>query len=118
MPINSINSIALFAGGSGRIGRFAFSLQPSDTPLSSCSSLVKMGHSLSLGLCDLATMFAKDAAPADAAATRAANLVRTVEDVEKALDTMVAVEGVSGFNPHCHILVTDGCFYGKAKSII
>jgi Putative transposase. len=21
-----------------------------------------------------------------------------------------------GFNPHCHILVTDGCFYGKTKS--
>ena len=23
-----------------------------------------------------------------------------------------------GFNPYCHILVTDGCFCGKAKSII
>jgi len=23
-----------------------------------------------------------------------------------------------GFNPHCHILVMGGCFYGKAKSII
>ena len=101
--------IALFAGGSlcpsgcGRIGRLAFSLQASDTPLSICSSSGKMGHSLSLGLCDLATVVAKDAALADAAATRAANLVRTVEDVEKALDTMVAVEGVSGL-----LIVKDG----------
>ena len=95
--------IALFAGGSGRIGRLAFSLQPSDTPLSICSSSGKMGHSLSLGRCDLATVVAKSAALADAAATRAANLVRNVEDVEKALDTMMAVEGVSGL-----LIVKDG----------
>ena len=101
--------IGLFAGGSlgpsggGRFGRLAFSLQPSDTPLSICSSSGKMGHSLSLGLCDLATVVAKDAALADAAATRTANLVRTVEDVEKALNTMVAVAGVSGL-----LIVKDG----------
>jgi ApbE superfamily uncharacterized protein (UPF0280 family) len=100
--------IGLFPGGSlcplgcGRIGQLAFSLQASDTPLSICSSSGKMGHSLSLGLCDLATVVAKDAALADAAA-RAANLVRTVEDVEKALDTMVAVAGVIGL-----LIVKDG----------
>jgi ApbE superfamily uncharacterized protein (UPF0280 family) len=95
--------IGLFAGGSGRIGRLAFSLQASDTPLSICSSSGKMGHSLSLGLCDLATVVAKDAALADAAATRAANLVRTVADVEKALETMAAIAGVSGL-----LIVKDG----------
>ncbi|MCX5832558.1 MAG: UPF0280 family protein [Deltaproteobacteria bacterium] len=95
--------IGLFPGGSGKIGRLAFSLQASDTPLSICSSSGKMGHSLSLGLCDLATVVAKDAALADAVATRAANLVRTVEDVEKALDTMVAIAGVSGL-----LIVKDG----------
>jgi uncharacterized protein len=95
--------IGLFPGGSGRIGQLAFLLQASDTPLSICSSSGKMGHSLSLGLCDLATVVAKDAALADAAATRAANLVRTVEDVEKALNTMVAIEGVSGL-----LIVKDG----------
>ena len=95
--------IALYAGGSGKLGRLGLSLQPCDTPLSICSSSGKMGHSLSLGLCDLATVIAKDAALADAAATRAANLVRTVEDVEMALNTMVAVAGVSGL-----LIVKDG----------
>ena len=95
--------IAIYPGGSGKLGRLAFSLQPTETPLSICSSSGKMGHSLSLGLCDLATVVAKDAALADAAATRAANLVRTVEDVEKALETMVAVAGVSGL-----LIVKDG----------
>ena len=55
-----------------------------------------MGHSLSLGQCDLATVVAKDAALADAAATLAANLVKTVADVEPALNQMVSIEGVSG----------------------
>jgi len=88
--------IGLYPGESGQIGRLAFSLQARDTPLSICSSSGKMGHSLSLGQCDLATVVAKDAALADAAATLAANLVKAVCDVEPALNQMVSIEGVSG----------------------
>jgi ApbE superfamily uncharacterized protein (UPF0280 family) len=95
--------IGLFPGESEQIGRLAFSLQASDTPLSICSSSGKMGHSLSLGQCDLATIVAKDAALADAAATRAANLVKTVADVEPALNHLVAVDGISGV-----MIVKDG----------
>jgi ApbE superfamily uncharacterized protein (UPF0280 family) len=95
--------IGLYPGGSEPIGRLAFSLQASDTPLSICSSSGKMGHSLSLGRCDLATVVARDAALADAAATQAANLVRTIDDVEPALNRMAAVEGVSGV-----MIVKDG----------
>ncbi|MBU2053712.1 MAG: UPF0280 family protein [Proteobacteria bacterium] len=95
--------IGLFPGGSGKIGRLAFSLQASDSPLSICSSSGKMGHSLSLGRCDLATVVAKDAALADAAATRAANLVKTVADVEPALEQTISTEGVSGA-----LIVKDG----------
>lgn len=88
--------IGLYPGESGQIGRLAFSLQPCDTPLSICSSSGKMGHSLSLGQCDLATVVSKDASLADAAATLAANLVKKVCDVEPALNQMVSIEGVSG----------------------
>jgi uncharacterized protein len=95
--------IGLFPGESEQIGRLAFSLQASDTPLSICSSSGKMGHSLSLGQCDLATVVAKDAALADAAATRAANLVKTVADVEPALNHMVTIDGISGV-----MIVKDG----------
>lgn len=88
--------IGLYPGGSGPIGRLAFSLQAVDTPLSICSSSGKMGYSLSLGQCDLATVVARDAALADAAATLAANLVKAVGDVEPTLNQMIAIDGVSG----------------------
>lgn len=79
-----------------KINQLAFEIQPSDTPLSICSSSGKMGHSMSLGQCDLATVVAKDAALADAAATQAANLVNKLEDVEPALNRIVAIEGIDG----------------------
>jgi ApbE superfamily uncharacterized protein (UPF0280 family) len=83
--------------GAAKIGdSLAFSIQPQDTPLAICSSSGKMGHSMSLGECDLATVVAKDAALADAAATLAANLVKTVDDVDTALEKIIAVEGIDG----------------------
>jgi hypothetical protein len=95
--------IGLYPGDSGPIGRLAFSIQANETPLSICSSSGKMGHSISLGLCDLATVVAKDAALADAVATRTGNLVKTVDHVEQALNIIVAVEGIDGV-----MIVKDG----------
>jgi ApbE superfamily uncharacterized protein (UPF0280 family) len=83
--------------GSAKVGnRLAFLLEPQETPISICSSSGKMGHSTSLGLCDLATIVAKDAALADAAATAAGNLVKTVDDVDAALERISQIEGVDG----------------------
>jgi len=76
--------------------RLAFSLKADDTPISICSSSGKMGHSKSLGECDLATAVARDGALADAAATQAANLVRSVGDVDAALERIAAIEGIEG----------------------
>jgi len=88
--------IALHTGTKGLADRLAFSLQPADTPVAICSSSGKMGHSTSLGQCDLATVVARDASLADAAATRAANLVRTVDDVDSALESIMEIEGIDG----------------------
>ena len=55
-----------------------------------------MGHSTSLGRCDIATVVARDAALADAAATQAANLVKNVDDVDRAIERIAAIEGVEG----------------------
>ena len=88
--------IGLDSGGAELADRLAFSLKPDDTPLAICSSSGRMGHSTSLGQCDLATVVSKDAALADAAATRAANLVKTAEDVDAALEQITAIEGVNG----------------------
>ncbi|MDI6450084.1 UPF0280 family protein [Anaerobaca lacustris] len=88
--------VGLHAGMGKPANRLAFSLQPADTPVAICSSSGRMGHSTSLGQCDLATVVARDAALADAAATLAANLVRTVEDVDAALEHIVAIDGIDG----------------------
>jgi ApbE superfamily uncharacterized protein (UPF0280 family) len=88
--------IGLDTGRTELADRLAFSLQAHDTPISICSSSGQMGHSMSLGKCDLATVVAKDAALADAAATQAANLVHTVKDVDAALQRIAAIEGIAG----------------------
>jgi ApbE superfamily uncharacterized protein (UPF0280 family) len=88
--------IGLDTGTAKLRDRLAFSLQAHDTPISICSSSGRMGHSMSKGECDLATVVATDAALADAAATQAANLVTTDEDVDPALERIAAIEGVEG----------------------
>jgi len=88
--------IGLKTGTADLADRLAFSLEADDTPVSICSSSGKMGHSMSLGQCDLATVVAKDSALADAAATRAANLVTTVDDIDPALENIAGIEGIDG----------------------
>lgn len=74
----------------------AFALRAEDIPLAICSSSSKMGHSLSFGRCDLATVFSNDAALADAAATAACNSVKTLDDVKPVLERIVSIPGVRG----------------------
>jgi len=88
--------VGLYAGDSPVGDRLALRVAPERTPLAICSSSGRMGHSLSLGACDLATVVAADAALADAAATRAANLVRTAGDLDGALERIAAIAGVAG----------------------
>ncbi|UCD53301.1 MAG: UPF0280 family protein [Phycisphaerales bacterium] len=89
-------TIGLDAGTAKLADRLAFALSAEETPISICSSSGKMGHSMSLGRCDLATVVARDAALADAAATMAANLVTTVSDVDHAVERIADIEGIDG----------------------
>ena len=83
--------------GTAEIGdRLAFSLEAGETPLAICSSSGKMGHSMSMGQCDLATVVAKDAALADTAATEAANRIQTMDDVNAVVEFIAGIEGVDG----------------------
>ena len=82
---------------SGAVGdRLALAVPPDRMPIAICSSSSRMGHSMSLGDCDLATVVSSDAALADAAATQACNLVRTAADLDTALARINAVDGVDG----------------------
>ncbi len=89
-------AIRLYTGGTRLGGRLAFLLRPEDTPLAVCSSSSRMGHSMSLGDCDLATVTAADAALADAAATQAANLVKAERDIDGALEAIAGIAGIEG----------------------
>lgn len=94
--LESSLTMGLYAGASPLSGKLAFRIEPGDTPLGVCSSSGTMGHSLSLGRCDLATVFSADTALADAAATLAANLVKTEADIEEALERVGAIPGIRG----------------------
>ena len=88
--------VSLGTGTAQLADRLAFLLEPGDMPISICSSSGKMGHSFSFGRCDLATIVAKDGALADAVATQAGNLVKTVDDVDAALERIAQIPGVDG----------------------
>jgi ApbE superfamily uncharacterized protein (UPF0280 family) len=88
--------IALYAGRSPIGNSLAFAIPADRLPIAICSSSSHMGHSLSLGDCDLATVVATNASLADAAATLAANLVRTTEDIDPTLARITAIPGIAG----------------------
>lgn len=61
-----------------------------------CTSSGTVGHSLSFGKADAVVTLAKDTPLADAAATAIANLVRTKEDIERAITAAQRIPGVTG----------------------
>ena len=88
--------LGIHSGVEALEGKLAFRIKPEDTPLAVCSSSSTMGHSLSLGDCNLATVFSKSGALADAAATRACNLIKKTSDIQGVLDEISALPGISG----------------------
>lgn len=89
-------TIGIYAGDNAIAGKLAFRLEPHRLPLALCSSSSKMGHSLSFGRCDLATVVAKDAALADAAVTLVCNRIKAASDLTPVLDEVGAIPGIEG----------------------
>lgn len=104
-------TVGLYAGGRHFGGKLALFIPSSSLPLAVCSSSGVMGHSVSLGRCDLATVFSKNASLADAAATLAGNLVASEDDIAPALERIMSVEGVSG------VLIMKNCKLGMAGEV-
>jgi len=96
LVVNEPAVVGLYTGTDSLGDRLAFRIPPEWTPLAVCSSSGRMGHSMSLGDCDLATVVARDAALADAAATHAANLVKVPADIDAALEIVSAIPGIDG----------------------
>jgi len=89
-------TIGLYAGDNAIAGKLAFRLEPRRLPLALCSSSSNMGHSMSLGRCDLATVIAKEAALADAAVTLVCNRIKSAQDLTPVLDDVGAIPGIEG----------------------
>jgi ApbE superfamily uncharacterized protein (UPF0280 family) len=92
-------TVALYAGENELNFNIGFLITKQDSPIGIGTSSAKIGHAFSFGQADAVTIFAKNAALADAAATRICNLVKG-SDVEKSinagLDTVDELVGVFG----------------------
>ena len=89
-------TVGIFAGNSPLSGKLAFQIKAAELPLALCSSSATMGHSLSFGNCDLATVVAKKCSLADAAATYACNQVKSIDDINSTLEKVMAIKGIQG----------------------
>jgi ApbE superfamily uncharacterized protein (UPF0280 family) len=89
-------TIGIYAGNNAIGSNLAFRLHAADLPIAICSSSSTMGHSLSFGQCELATVLAKDAALADSAATLVCNKICDDQDLEKTIETVGKLDGIQG----------------------
>jgi len=90
----SKRSFGIFAGKSPLTGKLTFEIISSQTPLGICTSSGTVGHSLSFGKADAVVIISGNTSLADAAATAACNLVKTKEDLEKAVDFARDIDGI------------------------
>lgn len=88
--------IGLFSGQNKIAEKLAFKLNKNNTPLAICSSSSLLGHSISFGKCDLATIFSKKGYVADAVATAVGNKVKKIKDIQPALNWAIKLKGVQG----------------------
>ncbi|MFX0021996.1 MAG: UPF0280 family protein [Candidatus Hermodarchaeota archaeon] len=92
-------TVALYAGNNELNLNMGFLIRKEDCPIGIGTSSATIGHAISLGQADAVTIFAKNAALADAAATKIGNLVKG-DDVEKSinlgLDAIDDINGVLG----------------------
>lgn len=89
-------NIGIFAGRSPLSHRIALEIRPDDTPMGICTSSGTVGHSLSYGYADAAVILSPSAPLADAVATATGNMVRSGDDLEKAVDFALSIPGVTG----------------------
>lgn len=78
-------------------------VKAADCPVSLCSSSATIGHSLSLGVGDIAAVRARDASLADAAATLFGNMLQGPDDVARVTERAATMAhlGIEGVYAQC-----------------
>jgi ApbE superfamily uncharacterized protein (UPF0280 family) len=93
---NLVRKVSIFAGQSPLSEKIAVEILPENTPLGICTSSGTVGPSISFGKADAAVIIARSAFLADAAATATGNLVKTKDDINKALNFALDIDVVEG----------------------
>lgn len=106
--------IALYAGENRLNINIGFLITKKDCPLGIATSSATIGHAVSLGQADAATIFSDNAANADAAATQIANLVKG-DDIEKSIKT--ALDAIDDFPSIRGALICRGNKVGYAGNL-
>ncbi|MFO7635838.1 MAG: UPF0280 family protein [Clostridia bacterium] len=88
--------IGIHAGQSVLSGKFAIRVKKCQLPMGVCTSSATVGHSLSFGKADAATVLSRDGALSDALATALCNRIQGKNDLGPALEWVRSIEGVSG----------------------
>jgi uncharacterized protein len=90
-------TMGIFAGeDSPFTGKLAIEIAPHKDGLGVCTSSGTVSHSLSFGNADVSLIISNNAALADAMATAVGNLVRSKDDIEKAVAFARSIDGVKG----------------------
>ena len=88
--------VGLFAGSSELSMQLGLRIPGDRTPVGVCTSSGTIGHSLSFGVADAATVVADNTALADAAATGLGNRVTRQGRIETALEWAMTIPGIRG----------------------
>ncbi|MFH1655236.1 MAG: UPF0280 family protein [Candidatus Omnitrophota bacterium] len=86
--------IGIYAGESKLSKRLILEIDQDKTPVGICTSSGTVGHSLSFGITDATIVLAGSPILADAVATASGNLVKKVEDIEKAIGFAKSIKDV------------------------
>jgi ApbE superfamily uncharacterized protein (UPF0280 family) len=81
--------------------RIGVAIDSRSNPVAVCTSSGTLGHSLSLGVADAATVIADSCALADAAATAIGNRVVSPEAVQAAIEYGKKIKGIKGLVVVC-----------------
>lgn len=94
-------TVGIFAGDSPLSMRFGVKIDSRARPVAVCTSSGTLGHSLSLGVADAATVIADSCSLADAAATAIGNRVDSSSAVESAIEFGRTIAGIQGLVVIC-----------------
>jgi len=94
-------TVGIYAGESPLSMRVGVNIESRAGPVAVCTSSGTLGHSLSLGVANAATVIADSCSLADAAATAIGNRVDSSSTVESAIEFGRAIEGIQGLVVIC-----------------